>query len=170
MRKAPYLPSNILYFYIPILAILAEVAFEMFGSSENVKAFVSEDGAIELLQFFVIALAFLAGAYSLLKMDFKTQHGLFVWLALGTIGAFYIAGEEISWGQWIFFWKTPEAWQVINDQKETNLHNVSSWLDQKPRIVLEIGVIMGGLILPLLLKFKPSLPPIGLKPLLPPSI
>src|SRR3546814_19755347 len=61
-----------------------------------------------------------------------------------------MAGEEASWGRHYAGWLTPEGWQAINDQGETNLHDTSSWLDQKPRTLLEIGVIVGGIIVPLL--------------------
>src|SRR3546814_4167282 len=54
-----------------------------------------------------------------------------------------MAGEEASWGQHYAGWLTPDNWQALNDQGETNLHNTSSWLDQKPRTLLEIGVIVG---------------------------
>jgi len=44
----------------------------------------------------------------------------FVFLTL----AFFWAGmEEISWGQRIFGWETPEAIAELNMQEETNLHN-----------------------------------------------
>jgi hypothetical protein len=70
-----------------------------------------------------------------------------------------VAGEETSWGQHIFNWSTPDYWATINDQRETNIHNMSSWFDQKPRLMLELGVVIGGLIIPLLLRFKPHLLP-----------
>src|SRR5262245_46267091 len=37
----------------------------------------------------------------------------------------------------------------INDQGETNFHNSSSWLDQKPRAVLLLGMIRGTIVHPL---------------------
>lgn len=37
-------------------------------------------------------------------------------------------GEEISWGQRIFGWNTPESWAEISAQKETTFHNL--WLFQ----------------------------------------
>ncbi|WP_084417817.1 hypothetical protein [Henriciella litoralis] len=40
------------------------------------------------------------------------------------IVCFFVAGEEISWGQWIFHWETPEAMAAVNLQHETNLHNL----------------------------------------------
>src|SRR3546814_4054045 len=68
-----------------------------------------------------------------------------------------MAGEEASWGQHYAGWLTPENWQALNDQGETNLHNTSSWLDQKPRTLLEIGVIVGGILIPLLALRRPAL-------------
>jgi len=39
-------------------------------------------------------------------------------------GLFFMIGEELNWGQRIFGWETPESYQAINKQKETNLHNI----------------------------------------------
>lgn len=82
--------------------------------------------------------------------------GLLIVFALGCI---FIAGEEHSWGQHIFNWSTPDYWANINRQQETNLHNTSSWLNHKPRTVLEIGMIVGGLIAPFALRRFPGLVP-----------
>lgn len=65
-------------------------------------------------------------------------------------GAFYIAGEEHSWGQHFFGWETPERWAEINRQEETNLHNTTSWLNHKPRVVLNLLVIFATVIVPLM--------------------
>ena len=35
-----------------------------------------------------------------------------------------VAMEEVSWGQHLFGWSTPEDWAQINRQRETNLHNL----------------------------------------------
>src|SRR3546814_4343016 len=82
---------------------------------------------------------------------------VFTWIVLALLGSVYMAGEEASWGQHYAGWLTPEGWQAINDQGETNLHNTSSWLDQKPRTLLEIGVIVGGIIVPLLALRRPAI-------------
>lgn len=82
---------------------------------------------------------------------------VFGWIGLGLLGSLYMAGEEASWGQHYAGWLTPERWQAINDQAETNLHNTSSWLDQKPRTLLEIGVIVGGIVIPLLALWRPAI-------------
>lgn len=38
----------------------------------------------------------------------------------------FFAMEEISWGQRLIGWQTPEAWKSANIQHETNLHNLLS--------------------------------------------
>jgi len=80
------------------------------------------------------------------------------WLVLWTLGAAYFALEEISWGQWLFGWESPEPLVEINKQNETNLHNISPWLDRKPRVLLEWWIILAGLLFPAwrLLRRKPA--------------
>ena len=66
-----------------------------------------------------------------------------------TLACIYFAGEEASWGQWLFQWQSPEWFIEHNKQQETNLHNLSSWLNQKPRALVELWIIVAGLIMPL---------------------
>lgn len=51
------------------------------------------------------------------------------WFILG-IGLFFIflGMEELSWGQHLFDWQTPEALMVFNDQNEINLHNLDNMI------------------------------------------
>lgn len=79
------------------------------------------------------------------------------WLVLGTLGCLYFAGEEASWGQWYLRWDTPEAWAALNNQQETNLHNLETLgplLDQLPRALLTLGAFVGGIVVPLYLKLR----------------
>jgi hypothetical protein len=39
-------------------------------------------------------------------------------------GLLFLIGEEVSWGQRIFGWETPESVAAVNKQEETNLHNI----------------------------------------------
>jgi hypothetical protein len=159
----------LLWLWFPLAAFILFTAMEVLAPSNIYAIFVGENGPLEIAQVLVISFACFMSVLAI----FQTRHlkaplerSLFFLCALG---AFYIAGEEVSWGQHIFFWDTPESWQAINDQQDTNLHNTSSWLDQKPRLILEIGVIIGGLILPLLLKYKAALIPVWLKQVAPPA-
>ena len=53
---------------------------------------------------------------------FRTRRNLF-FLLLAML--FFVGGgEEISWGQRIFGWETPDSFQKSNLQRETNLHNL----------------------------------------------
>lgn len=118
------------------------------------NAMVSENGGVEIVQFFITLLGSILGLFSVYwALKNRAEVWLLIWCLCFSLGCFYIAGEEISWGQWIFYWKTPEAWSLINDQGETNIHNISSWFDQKPKILILFGILVGGMMCPLLEKY-----------------
>lgn len=77
------------------------------------------------------------------------------WMWCAVLACVYFAGEEASWGQHFFHWMTPEVITGLNDQHETNLHNMSTWLDQKPRALVETGMVFGTLLVPLIRRFRP---------------
>jgi hypothetical protein len=126
------------------LGLLGQVTPTLYGAWIH-----GEQGLLEMAQFLVSLGAAGVGVALLFKRALQTRPALLVWVATGTAGCLYIAGEEVSWGQHLFHWTTPEYWSALNDQHETNLHNVSSWLDQKPRSLLELGVVVGGILLPI---------------------
>lgn len=70
-------------------------------------------------------------------------------LILFALACLYIGGEEMSWGQHFFQWSTPDYWGAINRQDETNLHNTNYVFNQLPQLILEIGIALGGIVLPL---------------------
>jgi len=73
------------------------------------------------------------------------------WLILIALGSFVLLGEETSWGQHYFGWGTEGWFAEFNDQSETNLHNTpGGWFDQKPRMLLQLGMFLGGVVHPLL--------------------
>ena len=112
-------------------------------------------GLIENLTVFILFPGIILGLYAFIKYrklmrPFWTAY----WLLLWVFACIYFAGEEASWGQWYFNWETPESYSEINDQNETNLHNTSTWFDQKPRTLVEIWIFITGLILPAVYFFK----------------
>lgn len=141
---------------VPIALILAQIGLELSFTREELAPMHSENGPHELLQSLYIGFAFLLAVFMLFKIDWKTQKEIGLVVLLAALGSFYISGEEISWGQHVLNWDTPAYWSNINDQNETNLHNTSSWLDQKPRILLFVGIVAAGLLVPLLRRFRPS--------------
>ncbi len=144
---------------VPVVLILAQIGLELSFAREQLAPMHSENGPHELLQSLYIGYAFFLALFMLCKIDWKTQKEIGIVVTIAALGSFYISGEEISWGQHVLNWDTPAYWSNINDQNETNLHNTSSWLDQKPRILLFVGVVVAGLLIPLLRRFKPSLLP-----------
>lgn len=127
-----------------VLALVANLATDAYS-----RYFATELGVVELSQ----ALLMLGGtglSAALLVRRRTLQHAWFAaWVALALAGCIYVLGEEVSWGQHLIGWATPESWQRLNDQGETNLHNISAWFDQKPKLILELAVLFGGLVLPL---------------------
>lgn len=78
-----------------------------------------EDGPVENLTSiaYIVAAGLMAwGAWQ------SRQRGLFLWMH--AVLFFFVAGEEISWGQRILGFGTPAALDQINVQHEFTLHNI----------------------------------------------
>jgi hypothetical protein len=94
-------------------------------------ALTAEDGLVEsygALAFFIAAVFFwVAWSRSegfgnrLGRIHFR-KNAAYLLLA---VLFFFAAGEEISWGQRLFGWATPESLAEINRQGETNIHNLA---------------------------------------------
>lgn len=141
--------SIVWWLVLPLGFFIFTTCMQLFLPDSVAQGLLTEGGPIELLQALIVFLAFLVAAWTL-PLAIKSGNRLIkIWIILAAIGTFYITGEELSWGQHFFLWSTPESWMAINDHHETNLHNTTSWLDQKPRTLLEIGMLVGGLLLPL---------------------
>ncbi len=165
----PYGIHPFVWLWLPILWMAGQIAAELIFSKEALLRFHSENGMHEWLQFAMMIGVFIIAMRTLISMDRKKSPFLVGWMLAAAIGSFYVAMEEISWGQWIFNWSTPEHFEEINYQNETNLHNTSKWLNQKPRLLLEVGVIAGGILIPLLHWIKPSWLPKRFKIIYPPN-
>ncbi|MEE9285869.1 MAG: hypothetical protein V3V35_09110 [Dehalococcoidia bacterium] len=90
----------------------------------GVHWFTGEDGITEwwsVATFAASAVLAIVAAQSLVRLGHHFIAFFYILLAL----AFLIGGlEEISWGQRIFGWGTPESLAEVNKQNETNLHNI----------------------------------------------
>lgn len=159
----------VLWLWIPLLMIVGQIGMELILSRQTVSSIMSENGPHEYFQAILSFLAFFVCVVVVLRHEIWKPLWLAGWIGIAALGSFYIFGEELSWGQQLFKWATPDFWMQVNDQKETNLHNTSAWLDQKPRLLLTIGVFVGGLIVPLVLRYKPAFLPGAFALIYPPA-
>ncbi len=65
-------------------------------------------------------------------------------LVLAAFACFFVAMEEVSWGQTFFRWATPEVWAEINTQEQTNIHNLFTPLFFVANTVGAILVFVGS--------------------------
>jgi hypothetical protein len=100
-----------------------------FISEDRIIPHIQEDGFFENIS----AIAFLATAVVYLIIFFKkvpftgiqwSKRMFRLFIIIMALVAFTAFGEEISWGQRIFNFETPEWFQQANRQKEINLHNL----------------------------------------------
>ena len=159
--------SPIFWLWIPIVAFALQILFEIFAPENILFSMHNENGTHETLQALVMAVGCLFAIYCVFKSNVTPNWFLKFWFGLAALCCFYVAGEEISWGQHIWDWATPDFWEGVNDQQETNLHNTSSWFDQKPRLILIFGIVVGTLVLPYLKRKKIYILPQRLDELLP---
>lgn len=142
-----------LWLYGPWLFFIGLLGLYHFEPKIYNVAIDGEGAFQELFHTGIIFLAFFV-SLPLLRMTIaQKDYWLTGWVGIAALASLYIGLEEISYGQHFFGWEASEFWKSVNDQNETNLHNTSSWLDQKPRLLLEVGVIIGGIIMPLMMKF-----------------
>ena len=120
-KPAVYL---VLMIYIPLTYIVLAMGNKMIAATVPEDHFFELIGASSLL---VTSLLLLYGFSVAKKVLDKTWISLLkqlVYLGLALL-FFFGAGEEISWGQRIFGFKTPEPLAQVNKQDELNLHNLS---------------------------------------------
>ena len=130
MKQSSFLFKPVIYI---AMAVYIALAYLSLGLRNSVLAvLIPEDHFFELIGAFsllVTSLLFLYGFRVARKTLDKTWVSLMkqlVYLGMALI-FFFGAGEEISWGQRILGFQTPEALSQVNKQEEFNLHNLSAW-------------------------------------------
>ena len=117
-------------------------------------ALVREDGPIEWLQFVGFLLASVLFGYGAWRLARRGDVVGAVLLGIGALGIFGIAGEEISWGQRIFDFGTPEGLAEANHQDEFNVHNITSFPMQRIGNYMQLLLGAAGMTLPWLTRVR----------------
>ena len=143
--------------WFPYIVAVAMIFIAWLAPEFMAKWLVSETtGIVEFLHALIpLIIAFIA-LRMLLRPSLRAEHLRTVWCVALVLGGVWLAGEEASWGQHYLDWVTPEGWSRLNDQGETNFHNVSHWLDQKPRLILVTGIAVTGIFMPYILLHRPG--------------
>ena len=143
MRELP----RWLWLWFPPLMVVYLVVVKITGPERLLHG---ERSAIELGTIVVLLVAIVAGVLVFRRRHRLPTKHLRIWCGLLTLGCVHFAGEEASWGQHIFGWRTPDGLATLNEQAETNIHNIDGIFDQLPRTTLNLMVAIGGLAMPLL--------------------
>jgi hypothetical protein len=113
-------------------------------------AYTHEDGICETLQVVFFALALIESIRAFRGLQARGRKGTAGLYVFAILALCFLVGEEISWGQRIFGWSTPDDLAHINRQGETTLHNIGEAQDMVGWALLAIG--FWGSVLPWLLR------------------
>ena len=104
--------------------------------------FRSEDGPLEWIQFIEYALSSFLAFFVFIKQKKKKDINTFIWLLIALL-SFFIAGEEISWGERLTGIGINSI-SNLNVQGETNFHNLPFFHNYLLDPVFEISCIFLG--------------------------
>lgn len=123
-----------------IIAYVSPAAYNVY--------FDGETAYLEISHIVLPLIAALMAARLIFAFHRDRNMPMTVFSVLAVAASVFAAGEEASYGQHFFGWEADGVFLELNDQKETNLHNIGSWFDQKPRAILEVITILAGLVVP----------------------
>jgi len=118
--------------YIALAAYITLTYLVLAMGNNWISIAIPEDHYFELVgafAFLVTSILFFYGfilARRTLDKSWVSLTKQLIYLGLALL-FFFGAGEEISWGQRILGFSTPETLSQINRQEEFNLHNLSAW-------------------------------------------
>lgn len=139
---------------VTVVVGLGTIASAALGESAY-HAYTREDGICETFQVLFFVLALIEAVRAFRGLHARGRKGTASLYVIAILGLCFLIGEEISWGQRIFGWSTPEDLAQINRQGETTLHNIGKAQDMVGWALLAIGI--WGSVLPWLLRPKAPL-------------
>lgn len=84
-----------------------------------------ENYPVETITFIVILASIYMGI-KLIRLMYRSNLESYktIFVALLVLGLIFVGLEEISWGQWFFYFTSPDYFKETNLQRETNIHNL----------------------------------------------
>lgn len=125
LKKLFYLDGQIrIYSLLALIIIVSSYLIYLLLKEETVIRLGKEDGLFEYLT----AVSFLVTSLLFLRIFFRRRKLIHLVFAL----VFFMGmGEEISWGQRIFNYQSPEYFRENNIQSEVNFHNLTIFDSQE---------------------------------------
>lgn len=131
-------------FFIILIPLLY---FPCYISNDLLIRLTTEDGLYEnagAILFLLTSIAFMIlatrpGIYKINEKSDKHPDRRYFWLF--ALLFFFAFGEEISWGQRIFNFETPQAIKEMNIQGEFNLHNLKFFHGKTPEGEEKTGIM-----------------------------
>jgi hypothetical protein len=118
---------KLMIFLFPIVFVVCVVLVKSFAPWWYQELMVNEDSIVEWLTFICYFLAFMI-SFSISITYYKSNHTLYCLMYVFlTLGLFFIAMEEISWGQRIFHEHASAFFMKYNLKKEINIHNLKGF-------------------------------------------
>ena len=114
----------------------------LLGDSEFYQNSLDENSLIEWLTFLLLIMSAYIHACIGLTKEFKGGRRYFF---LASIALFILGMEELSWGQMVFNWETPNQLALINSQGETTLHNIygiNTLIDPMLLMALTVAILL----------------------------
>lgn len=128
--------------YILLILIVTVMSYSvyLFFDEATVASLGDEDHLFE----WMTSICFLFCSVIFLRMWVKKKNIMYFLMG----AAFFVGfGEEISWGQRILGFGTPESLNAINVQQEFNFHNIMTW---EINFVFKLFTLCFGVVLPFL--------------------
>ena len=120
----------------------------------------SENRPVEMWTFLFALVATVMSFRFATALFRRRQRIAAIFYLLFALGMFFIAMEEISWGQQLFGWQTPADWGNANAQGETTLHNLGPFQGHNDilRFAFGFGGLFGIAVAPLLPRLRVLFP------------
>jgi hypothetical protein len=137
--------TAIIIFIIPIITFSLISLLVIIPATRGFCYFLlKENELIEILTFIIFFVSGFFGLTQIFKLKKKIEKNIILFYGLFSLFLILIAMEEIAWGQWFFYFETPDSWNKINIQGETTLHNIKGI--QGRTAILRFLFGLGGII------------------------